>query len=235
MADQAQGAASLSVVISDAATEIALALRGGGDSFALSRVLRPEDPLAHAAVRVLGADALAPYRLAGHRPLPEDALLVDRALDAFPPEAGSSAVSLWSYHGLAHAAGSLLPDGGGRGPAAPRADALPDTGWVREEPWPRLAHLSAQLAALAVPTGATPLADALRSRTEDLARGFVRAVRRRDWLQAAGLGRWLTVLPDTPQTLALDRGLDFVRLMSAADPRVQLQVAAAKRLQRAPA
>jgi hypothetical protein len=82
---------------------------------------------------------------------------------------------------------------------------------------------------LSLPDLAPALAGQLAGRTEDLARGFVRAVRRRDWLQAAGLGRWLAVMPGTPASLGLDGGLAFVRRMSDGDARVALHLAAAQR------
>jgi hypothetical protein len=67
-----------------------------------------------------------------------------------------------------------------------------------------------------------------RRRPVDVARGFVRAVRRRDWLQAAGAGRWLVLLDGVPQTLGLDTGLEFVAQMGGEDARVALQVEAAQ-------
>jgi hypothetical protein len=67
-----------------------------------------------------------------------------------------------------------------------------------------------------------------RRRTVDVARGFVRAVRRRGWLQAAATGRWLTLLDDVPDTLGLDAGLEFVALMGGDDPRVALHLRAAR-------
>lgn len=69
---------------------------------------------------------------------------------------------------------------------------------------------------------------AARSRPVDVARGFVRAVRRRDWLQAAGAGRWLVLLDGVPDTLGLEAGLAFVAQMGCDDPRVALQVEAAR-------
>lgn len=55
-------------------------------------------------------------------------------------------------------------------------------------------------------------------------------MRRRDWRQAAGAGRWLTLLPGVPDTVGLDTGLDFVELMGGQDPLVALQVQAARRM-----
>ncbi|MEU9486106.1 hypothetical protein AB0D83_20980 [Streptomyces decoyicus] len=227
MAEQTQGAVPLSAVIADAATGVALALRGEGDPYALSSILRQSDVLAPAALRVLGADALAPYAVE-HRGAPvgaDDEEVVRQALTAYPPGADASDISVWSYRGLVEASHAFLPGSAQHWPPPPEAAA----GWVEADPWPKLSHRVSQLAALALPGLAPGLAEQLTARTDDLARGFVRAVRRRDWLQAAGLGRWLARLPDAPQTLGLDSGLAFVRQMGGGDPRVALHVVAAQR------
>ncbi|MFG2892382.1 hypothetical protein [Streptomyces sp. NPDC048248] len=227
MAEQTQGAVPLSAVIADAAHGVALALRGEGDPYALSRVLRQGDALALAAIRVLGADALAPYAL-DHRAVrggEDDTTVVREALAAYPPGTDASEVSVWSYRGLIEASHAFLPSGADHWPQAPQAGAA----WVTNDPWPKLSHRVSQLAALALPGLAPTLADGLAARSDDLARGFVRAVRRRDWLQAAGLGRWLARLPESPPSLGLDAGLAFIRQMSGGDARVTLHVAAAQR------
>ncbi len=220
------GAVPLSAVIADAANGVVLALRGEGDPYALSRLLRQGDALASAALRVLGRDALAPYAL-DHRATPggaDDAAVVREALAAYPPGPDASEVSVWSYRGLVEASHAFLPGGADHWPQAPRAGSA----WVTDDPWPRFSHRTSQLAALALPGIATDLAGRLAPRTDDLARGFIRAVRRRDWLQAAGLGRWLARLGQVPPTLGLDNGLVFVRHMSDGDARVALHLAAAR-------
>ncbi|MGR8010086.1 hypothetical protein [Streptomyces hypolithicus] len=228
MAEQVHASVPLKAVVADAAAGVALALRGEGDPYVLSRVLRQDDALALAAIRVLGADALAPYAL-DHRAAPggaEDEAVVRAALAAYPPGADASDVSLWSYRGLVEASHAYLPGSAGAShwPRPPQAGAA----WVNADPWPALSHRVSQLAALALPGLAPELAEGLATRTDDLARGFVRAVRRRDWLQAAGLGRWLARLPDVPPTLGLDAGLAFVRQMSDGDARVAVHVTAAR-------
>jgi hypothetical protein len=250
LAEQAQGTSPLSAVVADVAQGVASALRGGGGSYALSGVLPPSEAVAPAAVRVLGADVLAPYALDGgpasgpgtmadSRMMTAsgttasgmtesgtaDRALVRGALAAFPPGADASEVSVWSYRGLVAAARAFLPGDADGWPPEPPAP----TAWATTDPWPRLAHRASQLAALSLPGLDTPLAGCLAERTDDLARGFVRAVRRRDWLQAAGLGRWLAGLPDVPDSLGLDSGLVFVRRMSGDDPRVTLHITAAAR------
>ncbi|WP_335976473.1 hypothetical protein [Streptomyces sp. CA2R106] len=253
MAEQPQGDTSLSAVVADIATGVALALEGGRGSYALSGVLAQDDPVALAAIRVLGADVLAPYAPAtgttahmdGNGPQATagggaegarlaDEAIVRKALAAYPPAADASDVSVWSYRGLVEAARAFLPAGSGAAagpggqdgrPAEPRAG----TDWLHTDPWPKLAHRASQLGALSLPGLAPALADGFAARTEDLARGFVRAVRRRDWVQAAGIGRWLAGMPDVPDTLGLDAGLVYVLRMSAGDPRVALHTAVARR------
>ncbi|MFI6348648.1 hypothetical protein [Streptomyces sp. NPDC050560] len=230
MAEQADGTAPLSAVIADAATGVALALRGEGDPYALSRLVRQGEALASAAIRVLGADALAPYALdpRATTPGPDDESALLAVLTAFPPGENATDVSVWSYRGLVEASHAYLPGGNGRWPRPPAAGS----DWITTDPWPQLSHRASQLAALALPGLSPQLADALATRTDDLARGFVRAVRRRDWLQAAGLGRWLARLPDPEgslATLGLDNGLAFVGHMGGTDPRTALHLAAARR------
>lgn len=229
------------------ASAVVSALRGGDGRFdVLGSVLTPtDDPVAVAAVRVLGGDALAPCTLAGQVPTEDGLVLFERAIGAFPPKAGGSAVSAWSHWGMRAAlrrarstagtagAGTGAGADAGQGPygdgesGAPDG-AAPDTDWVAAQSWQQMTHQLAQLAALAVPGLVPPLAQAVAARPVDLARGFVRAVRRRDWLQAAGAGRWLAVTRGTPESLGLDTGLDFVHHMGAADARVALHVRAAQ-------
>ncbi|MFB7499433.1 hypothetical protein ACFC09_32940 [Streptomyces sp. NPDC056161] len=216
----------MSAAIADAASGIALALRGEGSPYILSELLPPGDGLTPAAVRVLGADVLAPYALNSRtEPGSEDASVVREALEGYPPGPGASDVSLWSYQGLTEAACAFLPG------ATPQdsPSAQPSVAWVETDPWPRLAHRASHLAALALPGVAPALAEGFTRRTTDLSRGFVRAVRRRDWQQAAGLGRWLAWLPDTPSSLGLRHGLAFIHGMSDGHARAALHIAAALR------
>ncbi|WP_232792325.1 hypothetical protein [Actinacidiphila yeochonensis] len=241
MAEQAQENTSLSTAVADVASGVVLALEGEHGSYALSELLVHDEAVALAVIRVLGADVLAPYagggansgasaggRAGGAASVAgggADERLVRAALAAYPPGADASEVSVWTYGGLAEAARAYLPGGSDGWPG------LPDGGsrWLAEAPWPKLAHRASQLAALSLPGLAPALTAGLAARTEDLARGFVRAVRRRDWLQSAGVGRWLAGLPGVPDTLGLDAGMVYVRRMSGGDPRVALHTAAARR------
>lgn len=178
------------------------------------------DPLAVAATRVLGADVLAAHTLRGREPAAGDVALAQAAVAAFPVEASSSVTAAWTHWGLCAALRSAGRD-------APEA-APPDAGWVRAEPWPVLTHRLARVAALAVPGWRCAVAEQAAGRVPDVARGFVRAVRRRDWSQAAGAGRWLAVLDGVPDSLRLDTGLAFVGHLAGDDPQVRLQVLAAR-------
>ena len=82
-------------------------------------------------------------------------------------------------------------------------DTEPEAAWLEDAPWQFLTHQLAVLAPLALPGEDCAVARVARRRPVDVARGFVRAVRRRDWLQAAGAGRWLVLLDEVPQTLGL--------------------------------
>lgn len=184
-----------------------------------------DDPLTVAAVRVLGADVFAATTLRGRQPHDVALESAARASTAYAPAPGAPPVTVWSHWGLEEAL-RRTREPGRPGPAAA---AQPDAQWVLEQPWQGMTHKVAQLGALAVP-GATALHTAIARRPVDLARGFVRAVRRRDWLQAAGAGRWLSLTPGVPPSLGLEAGLDFVAHLGGDDARVALHVQAARLL-----
>ena len=182
-----------------------------------------DDRLGLAAVRVLGADLLLPSVLTRRRPLPDDLAVFQRAVHAFTPGASSSETTVWSHWAMTQTLHRL------DGPAA-KAGAGPDATWLDSLEWPRLTHQLSLLGALAVPGADSAVARAVARRPVDVARGFVRAVRRRDWLQAAGAGRWLTVVEGVPETLGLEAGLAFVGQMAGADARVGLHLHAARHI-----
>ncbi len=54
-------------------------------------------------------------------------------------------------------------------------------------------------------------------------------MRHRDWLQAAGAGRWLTVLGNAPDSLGLEEGLGYVQCLVGADQaRTRVHLGAAR-------
>ncbi|OEU95967.1 hypothetical protein [Streptomyces oceani] len=217
----------LADVVQEFASAVVPALRGGDDRFDLlgSVLTQDDDPLAAAAVRVLAADALAPCLLAEKATSERDVLLFRQAIDGYPPTPDAAVPTVWSHWGMRAALGRLHVGAPG---GETHQHTAPDTAWVAAQPWQRMTHQLAQLASLALPGLPSPLATAVAARPVDLARGFVRAVRRRDWTQAAGAGRWLTVTPGVPSSLGLPAGLEFVRHMGGADARVALHVRAAQ-------
>lgn len=184
----------------------------------------PRGDLVLAAARVLGADLVLPDILKGTAPAEDRLALLGRTLDAFPPRPQAAPTVLWSHWGMRRAL--RLVGASGSGPDESQAE--PGVDWIGDAPWPSLTHQLAVLAPLALPAADCAVARVARERTLDVARGFVRAIRRRDWQQSAGAGRWLAVSDQVPATLGLDSGLDFVELMGGGDPRVLLQVRAAR-------
>ncbi len=226
--EQSSTSALLQGTVLDLASDVVSALRSGDHVRAGST---PADGgegagVLRAAVRVLGADTLLPTALLGMAPDPGRLAVFKDSVAAHPPRADAAPAVVWSHWGMARALRRLeqpLPD-----PLADDPGAEPDAGWLDDATWQTLTHQLAVLAPLALPGEECAITRAARRRPVDVARGFVRAVRRRDWQQAAGAGRWLTLLDGVPDTLGLAAGLDFVRLMGGADARVALQLEAAR-------
>ncbi|MEU4658984.1 hypothetical protein AB0G32_34480 [Streptomyces sp. NPDC023723] len=216
----------LTDAVRELAAGVASALSSGGHG-PVSGDLPPAvgaDGFAPAAVRVLGADFLLPHRLFGTRPGETELALFRQAVESYPPRADAAPTVVWSHWAMTRTLHRLT------GPGSVSPGPEPGAGWLDVADWRVLTHQLAILAPLALPGEDCAVARVARHRTLDLARGFVRAVRRRDWLQAAGAGRWLTLLDDVPQTLGLASGLDFVELMADGDPQTGLQVRAARQL-----
>ncbi len=214
--------------VQDIASDVVSALRGG-DHVRMSGTGAADDPEGHfalAAVRVLGADLLLPHVLFPTPPAPEVLAVFRNTVEAFPPRADAAPTVRWSHWAMRRTLSRF--DTPLSGPLAGYEDAEPDAAWLDAATWQVLTHQLAVLAPLAVPGDDCAVARAARRRPVDVARGFVRAVRRRDWQQAAGAGRWLTLTQGVPDELGLEAGLDFVELMGGNDPRVALQVQAAR-------
>ncbi|MFI6090537.1 hypothetical protein [Streptomyces sp. NPDC051218] len=211
-------------------SELVSALRSGGRFRLAGTITGPDGPaagngLALAAVRVVGADAVLPGVLRRTPLEPDDLAVFSKAVHAYPPPADASPTSVWSHWAMRRTLAGLNTSLDG----APDHDGTePRAAWLEDAPWQLLTHQLAVLAPLAVPGVDCAVARVARARPVDVARGFVRAVRRRDWLQAAGAGRWLVMLDGVPQTLGLETGLEFVAQMGGEDPRVVLQVEAAQ-------
>ncbi|MFF7314276.1 hypothetical protein [Streptomyces sp. NPDC008137] len=210
--------------VQDLASGVVSALRSGDHARAAAPVAAdPEaEGLALAAVRVLGADALLPSTLLHNPPPPGELAVFRQAVETYPPGPQAAPTVVWSHWAMRRTLLRLDPGHAG-GPGEE-----PDAAWLEGASWQLLTHQLAVLAALALPGEDSAVARAAAHRPVDVARGFVRAVRRRDWRQAAGAGRWLTLLDGVPRTLGLENGLDFVELMGGQDPLVALQLRAAR-------
>ncbi|MFE6700218.1 hypothetical protein [Streptomyces sp. NPDC057718] len=231
--DQTHATSPLAGAVHDLATEVVLALRSGDHLATVCGAagIDEENRTGIAAARVIGADLLLPSVLYGRHPHPGDVAVLDRAVREFPPKPDAPAATAWSHWHMISTLQRMAPPAPGTtapGSAAPGAYAEPDAAWLEEAPWQAFTHQLSVLAPLAVPAAPSAVQRAAANRAVDLSRGFVRAVRRRDWLQAAGAGRWLAAIGGEPATLGLERGLDFVELMGGDDPRVTLHVRAAR-------
>lgn len=226
--DQTHASSPLAGAVHDLATEVVLALRSGDHLATVCGAAGIDEGnrTGIAAARVIGADLLLPSVLYGRHPHPGDVAVLDRAVREFPPKPDAPAATAWSHWHMISTLQRMAPPPPGS--AAPPAYAEPDAAWLEEAPWQAFTHQLSVLAPLAVPAAPSAVQRAAATRAVDLSRGFVRAVRRRDWLQAAGAGRWLAAIGGEPATLGLERGLDFIELMDGHDPRVALHVRAAR-------
>ncbi|MGW8063868.1 hypothetical protein ACVV2G_16735 [Streptomyces ziwulingensis] len=226
--EQSSTSTLLEGTVLDLASDVVSALRSGDHARAGGTLAGggAGEGVARAAMRVLGADTLLPTALLRVPPDPGQLAVFKDAVAAHPPRADAAPTVVWSHWAMARALRRIerpldAPPDGDPG-------AEPDAGWLDDAGWQVLTHQLAVLAPLALPGEECAVTRAARNRPVDVARGFVRAVRRRDWRQAAGAGRWLTLLDGVPDSLGLETGLDFVRLMGGSDPRVTLQLEAAR-------
>lgn len=230
--DQTHASSPLAGAVHDLATEVVLALRSGDHLATVCGAagIDEENRTGIAAARVIGADLLLPSVLYGRHPHPGDVAVLDRAVREFPPKPDAPAATAWSHWHMISTLQRMAPPAHGSPDrhGAPGTYEEPEAAWLEEAPWQAFTHQLSVLAPLAVPAAPSAVQRAAAHRAVDLARGFVRAVRRRDWLQAAGAGRWLAAIGGEPATLGLERGLEFVELMGGHDPRVTLHVRAAR-------
>ncbi|MDK1472661.1 hypothetical protein QNO07_04340 [Streptomyces sp. 549] len=220
----------LSGAVCDLAAEVVSVLTGGDHRpVAGSAAMGGDETVGVAAVRVLGADVLLPSTIFRRAAAQPDLDLVLAAVRAYPPGPGASVSTAWSHWAMTH---TLRQVAGKNAPTWPDAVSAeteePDASWLSTASWQELTHQLAVLGALAVPAASSRVAVEASRRPVDISRGFVRAVRRRDWLQAAGAARWLAVTGGVPDSLGLDAGLEFVLHMGGADPRVALHAHAAQ-------
>ncbi|MER6298361.1 hypothetical protein ABT247_02150 [Kitasatospora sp. NPDC001539] len=204
------------------------ALRGGGDPAAL---VEPDAAVPRpllAAVRLLGADLLAPSLFGGGEPDPATAALLAEARRVVPAPAPPSEQAALVIAWQDWAAGRLLVRAG-HAEAAPRPAPLPgpeDLGW---QAW---SVRMSQLSVLALPTLDGPVHDAALAHALALARGTVRSMLRRDLTTAARLARWLawTEAEGRRSRLDLEPVLDRIALAGDGSARTGLELALARRL-----
>ncbi|WP_371502298.1 hypothetical protein OG871_34810 [Kitasatospora sp. NBC_00374] len=212
------------------------ALAGAGGAGRLRVLLRDsaDSRIALGAVRLLGADVLAPEAMERTAADAQTADLIGRAYALFPgrpddalwTDSDTFAVTAWrdwaAARLLARHGWDLLPH--------PQPATLPADG-LSWQPW---SARMAQLAPLALPGLDSPVHRAAAARRTDLARGATRAVLRRDHATAAALGRWLAVLPAEPgpDRREFDPAplLDHLRLFGDVGARAGLDVRIGLRL-----
>ncbi|MBV9314948.1 MAG: hypothetical protein JO100_14745 [Pseudonocardia sp.] len=189
-------------------------------TFRLAELISLDDPSPGlAAVRVLGADTLAPYRIA-KRPIgSQDAEIVTASLVAFPTtDSAALPVRLQDW-----ATRRLLAGPTGR--PAPKFPAVP--GLSAGLDWPGLAAVLGPLAPLAIPGLDCPVHDMARGRPLDLARGVTRSLLRRDYSTAARLARWFAIGPSVA-AVPVESVLTHLALFAGDDPRIGLDIALAR-------
>ncbi|NYI04806.1 hypothetical protein [Allostreptomyces psammosilenae] len=197
------GASPCAIAVRALSAEVARALRGAGDPYALADVphLGSDPAAALAAVRVLGPDALAPHALRGTAPRPDDVALVRESLLAYPATAprrpGDPPVAAWRDWATARLLRWFGAAGPGTDDAYLRPEALP-SGAGLERGWPAWSVVLAQLAPLALPGLDSPLHEEVRHHRVELARAVTRSVLRRDYRVAARLARWLALVGEDP-------------------------------------
>ncbi|MFD7510544.1 hypothetical protein ACFV5N_14585 [Streptomyces sp. NPDC059853] len=214
------------------------ALRGVGDTAPLARFTEAAtDPKAAlAAVRVLGADVLAPHALTGGTPHPRDLAVIAQATAVFPapvltappPEGPLENWAIawrdWATGRLIAALGDGAADDTPQPPAAPVLTDIAD--------WQRWSGVCARLATLALPGVTGPVPAVVRRHPVALARGTTRALLRRDYPTAARLARWLAAAHRDGVPLPLDPAAltEHIALHAAGEPRLALDLAVARLL-----
>ncbi|MES4906920.1 MULTISPECIES: hypothetical protein [unclassified Streptomyces] len=179
------------------------------------------------AVRVLGADALAPYLLTGRALLPEESAAIRLSLSALPPAQRPPAAPpvgreqswtrAWIDWGLVTVAARLDPDLWRVAAPVPQGPPPCDDSAPRHRPaagpggggegWVPWSLRMGRLASLALPGLDGPVHQAARSHVLALARGATRALLRRDFATAARIARWLAWLAAGGVALPLDAAL----------------------------
>lgn len=228
------------------------ALTGADDTFRLADDHSPLDMAGLAAVRILGADALAPFVVGGHRFGLDDAEVIIASLRVFPlaeSEMGTQASGFdkssfdtrcgggkegaivvralrdWATgQALSRLGLTVLPGLPGAYPQWSAADGSHGRGWLA---W---SGVLAQLSPLVFPGLDCPLHVQARQRRLDVARGTTRALLRGDHLTAARLARWLALGMGCPidPPFAVEPVLRQLELVAEPDPQLLLEITMAR-------
>jgi hypothetical protein len=214
---------------------VAQAVCGAGRAFRLGEAVGGwADPVVGlGAVRVLGADALAPFLFTGRPPSASDVEVVRAALRVFPAphreDPGDARVWLCRDWAL----GEVLAHLGVSEPGSNQAAALNsggEGGSAGESAWPVWSGAVSRLSMLALPAVDGPVREQVRRRRRDTWRGLARAMLRHDHLSAARLARWLALDAAVSSESLLGAALSHLELFTASPPRVRLEIALARRL-----
>ncbi|WP_431042762.1 hypothetical protein ACQUSR_13105 [Streptomyces sp. P1-3] len=213
------------------------ALRGVGGTAVLAEFVDGSaDPKAAlAAVRVIGADVLAPHALTGAAVHPQDATAISQAAAVFPAPVYASPpprgpVEDWAVAWRDWATARLLARHGAAAPQLAPPESCPAL--THADPWRPWAATMARLSPLSLPGVDGPVRDAALRNPVALARGATRALLRRDYPTAARLARWLAAVHHEGVPLPLDPAtyLDHIALHTGDGPRLALDLAVAREL-----
>jgi hypothetical protein len=235
--DVARPPGSVAAAVDVLADAVVRALGRPGGAFGLSDAVGGEaDPVVGlGAVRVLGADALAPFLFTGHLPSASDLEVVQAARRVFPapPRQDPGDAQVWRCKDWA--LGEVLAHLGLTPPGTDRAvvldpDAGSEDGPSGEPAWPVWSATVSRLSVLTLPAVGGPLREQVRRRRRDTCRGLTRAMLRHDHLSAARLARWLALDAALFPESLLGAALRQLELFTASPPRVRLEIALARRL-----
>jgi hypothetical protein len=214
---------------------VAQAVSGAGRAFRLGEAVGGwADPVVGlGAVRVLGADALAPFLFTGRPPSASDVEVVRAALRVFPAPHREDPGDARVWRCRDWALGEVLAHLGVSEPGSNQAAALNsggEGGSAGESAWPVWSAAVSRLSMLALPAVDGPVREQVRRRRRDTWRGLARAMLRHDHLNAARLARWLALDAAVSSESLLGAALSHLELFTASPPRVRLEIALARRL-----
>lgn len=157
-----------------------------------------DEPITLAAIRVLGADALAPYLLGRSRPGEEDLRLVGRCLETAAPDDAPLSARIMVRRLRDRATRQALDHLRGLPAELRRPVAHGPLDAAHAQGWPHWSVVMSQLAPLTLCPEETAVHEHARRHAADLERGVARCLLRRDHPTATRLVRWLTLPGMTP-------------------------------------